>query len=118
MVGLASATLTEPERLALDQFVSALVRSLGEDLEAVWLYGSRARREEPRPESDIDVIVLTRKGEPDRSRVWRIALETGDAGLKIAPITTRRAWIIERRAIESFFIQEVDRDKIVLFGEP
>lgn len=64
------------------------------------------------------MIVLTRRGEPDRRRVWRTALDSGDAGLKITPITTNRTWIGERRAIDSFFMQEVDRDKIVLLGEP
>lgn len=118
MPGLAAAALTEAERRALERFVSLLAQSLGPDLRAVWLYGSRARGEEPHPESDIDVIVLTRRGESDRSRVWRIALESGDAGLKITPITTHRIWVEERRAVDSFFMQEVDRDKIVLFGEP
>lgn len=118
MPALASARLTDAERDALDRFVSLLADSLGPDLGAVWLYGSRARGEPPRPESDIDVIVLTRRGEADRSRVWQTALGSGDAGLKIAPITTDRAWIEQRRAIDSFFLQEVDRDKIVLYGEP
>ena len=27
-------------------------------------------------------------------------------------------WLNGRREIESFFIQEVDRDKVVLYGEP
>jgi hypothetical protein len=27
-------------------------------------------------------------------------------------------WVEERRAIEDFFIREVDRDKVVLYGEP
>jgi predicted nucleotidyltransferase len=115
---LAKATLATSEQQALERFVSLLVESLGPNLEAVWLYGSRARGEEPHDESDIDVIVLTREGESDRSRVWRTALESGDAGLKITPITTTRAWIDERRAIDSFFLREVDRDKIVLFGGP
>jgi hypothetical protein len=27
-----------------------------------------------------------------------------------------RAWVEDRRAIESFFLRDVDRDKIVLYG--
>ena len=115
---LAAATLTSTERRALDRFVSLLAEALGPDLEAVWLYGSRARGEDVHDESDIDVIVLTREGEADRGRVWRTALESGEAGLKISPITTSRKWVGERRAIDSFFIEEVDRDKVVLLGEP
>jgi predicted nucleotidyltransferase len=118
MPALAEASLTRAEREAVDRFVSLLAESLGSDLEAIWLYGSRARGEEPHEESDIDVIVLTRAGEVDRSLVWRTALESGEAGLKITPTTTTRQWIEERRAIGSFFIREVDRDKIVLFGAP
>lgn len=118
MPQLAEATLTDAERTALERFVSLLREALGDDLDAVWLYGSRARGEQPHAESDIDVIVLTRDGEGDRRVAWRTAVRSGEAGLKITPITTTRRWIEERRAIESFFIHEVDRDKIVLFGEP
>jgi predicted nucleotidyltransferase len=115
---IAEATLTRAERDALQRFVSLLAASLGDDLEAVWLYGSRARGEAPHAESDIDVIVLTRAGEADSMLATRAALDCGAAGLRIAPITTTRKWIEERRAIDSFFIREIDRDKIVLFGEP
>lgn len=118
MPALATASLSSAEQLALERFVELLTHALGRDLEAVWLYGSRARGEKPHEESDIDVIVLNRRGEADRGLAWRTALESGDAGLKITPITTTREWIEERRAIRSFFIQEVDRDKIVLYGSP
>lgn len=118
MPGLAEATLTDAERTALERFVSLLRESLRDDLDAVWLYGSRARGERPHEESDIDVIVLTRRGEADRRLVWRTALRSGEAGLKLTPIATTREWIEERRAIESFFLREVDRDKIVLVGAP
>ena len=118
MDAVAQAALTNAERDALERFVASLAGALGPDLNAVWLYGSRARGERSHDESDIDVIVLTTAGEKDRGLVWRTALESGDAGLRISPITTTRAWIQERRAIESFFLQEVDRDKLVLHGEP
>lgn len=29
-----------------------------------------------------------------------------------------RAWVEDRRAIESFFLRDVDREKIVLHGRP
>jgi len=118
MPTLATASLTAAEHSALERFVELLAQALGPDLEAVWLYGSRARGEKPHEESDIDVMVLTRRGEADRGLAWRTALESGDAGLKITPITTARNWIEERRVIRSFFIHEVDRDKIVLYGDP
>jgi len=114
---IAEASLSDAEREALDRFVSRLAESLGKDLVAVWLYGSRARGEAPHEESDIDVIVLTRGGEEDSLLATRAALASGEAGLRIAPITTTREWIESRRAIDSFFLRELDRDKIVLFGE-
>jgi predicted nucleotidyltransferase len=115
---LAQVALTRAERDALETFVARLTGALGGDLDAIWLYGSRARGERLHDESDIDVIVLTTAGEKDRTLVWRSALESGDAGLRISPITTTRSWIEERRSIDSFFLQEVDRDKLVLHGEP
>lgn len=118
MPALAEATLTEAERRAVERFVSLLSEFLGPDLDAIWLYGSRARGERPHEESDIDVLVLTRRGEDDGSLVWDTALESGKAGLKISPITMTRDWVEGRRAIKSFFLQEVDRDKIVLYSEP
>lgn len=51
-----------PWRLTLDLLVELLKRDLGPELHAVWLFGSRARGEEPRAESDVDLIVLTEGG--------------------------------------------------------
>jgi predicted nucleotidyltransferase len=118
MATIAGASLTSGEREALERFVSALVAALGDDVDAVWLYGSRARGEQPHAESDIDVIILTRDGEADSLLATRAALDSGEDGLRISPLTTTRRWIEQRRAIDSFFIGEVDRDKIVLFGDP
>jgi predicted nucleotidyltransferase len=48
MATLATASLSDAERRALDRFVAAVQRELGDELHAVWLYGSRARGEPPR----------------------------------------------------------------------
>jgi predicted nucleotidyltransferase len=43
MPALADAALDDQEREVLDRFVAALREEYGRDLDAVWLYGSRAR---------------------------------------------------------------------------
>jgi len=67
--------------------VAGLREELDGDLLAVWLYGSRARDE---AEGDSPVYYSLRIYDAD--------------------------WLSERRRIRSFFLQEVDRDKRVLFG--
>lgn len=117
---LATAQLTASERRTVERFSSRLSNKLGSDLRALWLYGSRARGK-AHPESDIDLLVIANGG---RDRYGRIA---GDLSEEAA-IAERESpfnysvhvhnpeWLQSRRAIESFFIQEVDRDKIVLAG--
>lgn len=96
---------------------------LGDDLRSVWLFGSRARGETPGPESDIDLIVVADRASPDdHLRLIRLMNEAGDAeGTNPAFFAVKLydpAHIAQRREIRSFFMQEVDRDKIVLAGEP
>ncbi len=117
---LASTTLSDAERRVVEQFVAMLEERFGDDLYAVWLYGSRARGERPRPESDIDVLVLTTGGRRDRRRVhealYEIAEGEGVNPFDFSILVEDPQWLNERRQIESFFIQEVDRDKMVLAG--
>lgn len=101
-----------------------LVRArLGPRLAAVWLYGSRARGEPPREESDVDLLVLVH----DHSRYVYVTIdgllfEAADAvagrpyffSLHVHDV----AWPDERRAVDSFFMREIDRDKVVIHGEP
>jgi len=123
MPTLAQASLTGVERRTLDLLVELLKRDLGPELHAVWLFGSRARGEEPRAESDVDLIVLTEGGwDHDQGRVIDLVFEAADAE-GAAPTyfsahVRDAGWVEERRAIEDFFIREVDRDKVVLYGEP
>ena len=93
----------------------------GSDLDAVWLYGSRARRERTHDESDIDLLVVTReeRGDEELFRiVWHVQEELGKPWVLIDPRQRSRDWVEDRRRIASFFLQEVDRDKIVLHGTP
>jgi predicted nucleotidyltransferase len=120
---LAEASLSAAERRALDHLVASLADELGARLKSVWLYGSRARGESLHPESDVDVLVIV---DPElRSDLHRVVQAASDAeeaaGAKpvvLAPMVYSSERINQRRKIRSFFIQEVDRDKIVLFGEP
>lgn len=117
---LAAAQLTESERRTIRRFASRLGEALGDDLRALWLYGSRARRE-AHAESDIDLLVVA-EGSRGRSRriaatlSEEIALSEQESPFLYSVHVHDPEWLRERREIDSFFIQEVDRDKIVLVG--
>jgi predicted nucleotidyltransferase len=118
---LAPASLTHGERRVVERLVERLPEELDSDLHAIWLYGSRARGEPPHPESDIDLMVLA-----DGGRL-QIGLMATELAHEIAPIegvgptwfsfsVRTPEWLRGRREIRSFFIAEVDRDKLVLYG--
>ena len=120
---LAHASLSDAERRALDLFVENLADALGSRLRSVWLYGSRARGEPPHDESDVDVLVVVDpKQADDLHTVGRAASAaeevTGVGPVLLSPLVYSSERVAQRREIRSFFIQEVDRDKIVLFGDP
>jgi predicted nucleotidyltransferase/HEPN domain-containing protein len=123
MASLATTTLTDAERRALDRLVADLERELGDELHAVWLYGSRARGEPPRDEdSDVDLLVVTSRAQRDTPQLVRGLAKKAGAAEGLSPyiglsvVVTTPEWVWERRAIEAFYIQEVDRDKIALWG--
>lgn len=118
---LDKASLSEEERRVLVRFVALLREELGERLRAVWLYGSRARGERPRPYSDVDLIVLADGGRERWSpRAYDLLYEAAGAeGGNPAAFSVAvhdLDWLRGRREIRSFFIREVDRDKLVLHG--
>jgi predicted nucleotidyltransferase len=119
---LADATLAPAERRALERLVPLLQAELGSDLHAFWLYGSRARGEPPHPDSDIDLLVVA-DGDmwTNLGRVGKVvdeaALAEGANPVAFAAHVYDPSRLAQRRDIRSFFIQEVDRDKIVLAGE-
>jgi type I restriction enzyme R subunit len=119
---IAAASLTEVEREAVEGFVERVRASLADDLEAIWLYGSKARGEATE-ESDVDLLVLARGGrQRHREVVAGIAREleklSGDGRAVLSTTVQDRDWLAERREIEDFFVRDLDRDKIVLFGAP
>jgi len=120
---LAEASLSDAEHRVLERLGPALEAEFGSRLRSVWLYGSRARGEKPHPESDVDLlVVLDRSSMDDDHRVydivWSAAEKVGVSPVLFSTLVYDVDRIAQRREIRSFFIQEVDRDKIVLFGEP
>jgi predicted nucleotidyltransferase len=123
VTSLLQASLSAEERALLEGFIARLRRSLGRELHAVWLFGSRARGEAPAEESDVDLMVFVDDASWDgRMRVRKMLdIVAHDLGLdalawSFSIHVHNPAWLEQRRAIESFFIAEVDRDKIVLSG--
>jgi len=118
---LANATLSEAERNTVRRFVAMMDDALGDDLRGLWLYGSRARGEIPREGSDVDLLVIAEGDSERRRRLAMDLSETAALAEDQSPFTysvhvQNEQWLRERREIESFFIGEVDRDKIVLTG--
>lgn len=122
-LSLVEASLSTEERVLLERFAQELKARLGEQSRAVWLFGSRARGEQPGAGSDVDVLVLVDDASWD-ARMWvrglleevarPLGLERAAWGFSVHVHTP--AWLAQRREIESFFIAEVDRDKVVVSG--
>ena len=117
---LNAAQLSQGERRVVARFASRLTDRLGSDLHGLWLYGSRARRA-AHPESDVDLLVIADGGRDRYGRIAgdlseEVAIAEGESPFNYSVHVHDPEWLHGRRAIESFFIQEVDRDKIVLAG--
>lgn len=120
---LAETSLTDVQQRVVEAFVHSLRDRLGDGLRSVWLFGSRARGDESGPSSDVDLLVVSDGGSkidgPIATEVMSlVAFEAGTDPFQFTTIVWDPAWLKRRREIRSFFIQEVDRDKIVLYGEP
>ena len=125
MPPVADASLSSDERRLLDCFVAELRDLLGDGLCAVWLFGSRARGEPVGEDSDIDLLVLADDASWDAKERIHTALARAATKLDLATLTwdlsihvNTPQWLRGRREIRSFFIAEVDRDKVVLHGDP
>lgn len=118
---LSDAALDGAERATLERFLDLAAKDLGADLHGIWLFGSRARGEAPGPDSDIDLLVVAEGGDRRHGRrmielVFQAAADAGGDPIALSVHTFDPQRVEQRRQIRSFFIQEVDRDKIVLTG--
>jgi predicted nucleotidyltransferase len=125
----AGLSLTPPERRVVARLLEWLREEVGSDLLAVWLFGSRARDEadlaelDPDRRSDVDLMVVVDVVDPVALR-WKmlpcleaIADEEAESPVWFSVMAYDADRLRERRQIRSFFIEEVDRDKIVLLGD-
>jgi predicted nucleotidyltransferase len=124
MTTIAQTSLSSDERMLVERFVEELRARLKDELHAVWLFGSRARGEQPSNESDVDVLVLVDDASWDGRMLVRGMLDDAARELELDALTWSfsvhvhtPAWLAQRREIRSFFIAEVDRDKVVLGGQ-
>lgn len=126
---LATATLRDAERRTLARLVDRFREELGEHLLAVWLYGSRARGDadldatdvDLRPDVDLMLVVDPRSGWTHYGGqalplVNEVAEAEGENPLTYSVLVYDSEWLRNRREIRAFFIQDVDRDKLVLYG--
>lgn len=117
---LTPASLTQVERRVVERLVELLRDEFGSDLHAIWLYGSRARGETPHAESDVDLMVIAdggdrRYGMKSIELLNEVADAEGVSPAWYSVFLGDPEWLQGRREIRSFFIQEVDRDKIALY---
>jgi predicted nucleotidyltransferase len=123
MTTLAQASLSADERALLTRFAAELSSEKEVQPRAIWLFGSRARGEQPEEDSDVDVLVLVEDASWEGKMRVHAALQAAARALDLQALTwsfsihiNTLAWLTQRRGIHSFFIAEVDRDKIVLSG--
>jgi predicted nucleotidyltransferase len=125
---LSAAALNDAERRVVERLVGRLRVELGADLLAVWLYGSRARGEadpaetDPDRRSDVDLLAVAaggdeRYGAAVNSLRFDVAESFGDSPFFFSVKVMDPEWLRGRREIDSFFIREVDRDKLILYGD-
>lgn len=127
---LETAALNATERRVVGRILDRLQSKIGPDLLAVWLYGSRARGEadptetDPDLRSDIDLLAIVDSArEIEELKQWALPMvekqgdAEGDSPVYYSLRIFDADWLRGRREIRSFFIQEVDRDKLILAGD-
>jgi predicted nucleotidyltransferase len=123
-------SLTRQERRVVEGLLDWLQAELGDGLSAVWLFGSRARGEadltetHPDRRSDVDLMIVVGPRVDSLRLRWDLAprLEAiadaeGDSPVWYSVQVYGAERVRQRREIDSFFLREVDRDKVVLLGD-
>lgn len=90
MPSLLDASLSPTERRVLDHFVEMLREQVG--LQAVWLYGSRARGEGAALDSDVDLLVITEDRKRDKWVVRRLLYEAAEADRASPALFSAQVW--------------------------
>jgi predicted nucleotidyltransferase len=119
-----TTSLSPPQRRLLELFASRLRSEFGKAVHEVWLFGSRARGEPMEHEdSDVDVLVVVDDDSWDAKLQIRRTLDGLARGLGLEPEATlfsvhvvTPAWLEQRRSVASFFVAEIDRDKVIVEG--
>ena len=114
----ALSPLSDTERAAITAYVQAIRRQYPERIQAVALFGSKARGDDD-PESDIDLLVICDSEDRQfRSALWRIASEIS---LEKSVLISVRIYSQERwqraRQIGLPFTSEIISDSIPLTPE-
>lgn len=111
--------MSPQERALLECFAEDLRRQNENPLSVVWLFGSRARGETPAEDSDVDVLVLVEDDSWEAKSRIHDTLRAAARALGVESLTWSFSvhihtpqWLEHRREIRSFFIAEVDRDKV------
>ncbi len=106
-------------------FAARLQAELGAALHAVGLFGSRARGEAPVEYSDVDLLVLVHDASLEVKLLVHDVVEMAarDLGLDALVLSfslhiNSLGWLEQRRSVRSFFIAEVEWDKVVVVGSP
>jgi len=120
MATLADASLSKEERRLLERLAADLRSDARNPPHAVWLFGSRARGETPRKYSDIDLLVLVDDDSWEAKSRIHDTLQDAARNLGLEAVAVSFSlhihtpeWLAQRRVVQSFFIAEVDRDKVV-----
>jgi predicted nucleotidyltransferase len=120
---LSETSLAPDERALLNRYVEELRTRLGDHVHAVWLFGSRARGEPRSTDSDVDVLVLVDDASWDGRMLVRTILDDAGRELGLDALVWSFSvhvhgpdWLAQRREIRSFFVAELDQDKVVLSG--
>jgi predicted nucleotidyltransferase len=108
-------TLNASEIAAVDEFIAAARELLGPALQAVILFGSRARGQ-GHEHSDLDLaLIVDTGGRARRHQLYDLAYDIGLAhGVALAPLVLEQQQLQELRRRERRIALEIERQGIAL----